>query len=100
MLLQLWPYISEYSANFMREFIEPQVLAQMPSPFKSFKFIDIDMGDMPCRVSGLKVYTQNVGRDKIIIDLDVAYAGDAEFKVKVCGFTGGMNELVVSSFIN
>jgi hypothetical protein len=55
MLQQLWPYISEYSANFMREFIEPQVLAQMPAPFKSFRFIDIDMGDAPCRVSGLKV---------------------------------------------
>ena len=80
----------------MREFIEPQVLAQMPAPFKSFRFLEIDMGDMPCRVSGLKVYTHNVGRDRIIVDLDVAYAGDADFKVKVCGFTGGMNELVVS----
>lgn len=55
MLNQLWPFISEYSANFMREFVEPQVLAQMPSPFKSFRFLDIDMGDAPCRVSGLKV---------------------------------------------
>jgi Ca2+-dependent lipid-binding protein len=42
------------------------------------------------------VYTQNVGRDKIIVDLDVAYAGDAEYKVNVCGFTGGMNEIVLS----
>lgn len=56
MLLQLWPYIAEYSANFMREFIAPQILAQMPSPFKSFNFLDIDMGDTPCRVSGLKVW--------------------------------------------
>ncbi|CAD5220105.1 unnamed protein product [Bursaphelenchus xylophilus] len=95
-LKQLWPFISQYSAQFMREFIEPQVLEQMPSPFKSFKFLDIDMGDMPFRVSGLKVYTHNVGRDRIIVDLDVAYAGDAEFKVKTCGFTGGMNELVLS----
>ncbi|CAD5213567.1 unnamed protein product [Bursaphelenchus okinawaensis] len=95
-LRQLWPFISQYSAQFMREFIEPQVLEQMPSPFKSFKFLDIDMGDMPFRVSGLKVYTHNVGRDRIIVDLDVAYAGDAEFKVKTCGFTGGMNELVLS----
>lgn len=51
---------------------------------------------MPCRVGGLKVYTQNVGRDKIIIDMDVVYAGDAEFTVSVCGFTGGLNQLVVS----
>jgi hypothetical protein len=35
----------------------------------------------------------------LIVDLDIAYAGDAEFKVKCCGFTGGMNELVVSFLI-
>ncbi|CAD5213575.1 unnamed protein product [Bursaphelenchus okinawaensis] len=85
-------YLSVFSA--ILKFIEPQVLEHMPSPFKSFKFLDIDMGDMPFRVSGLKVYTHNVGRDRIIVDLDVAYAGDAELKVKTCGFNGGMNELV------
>lgn len=98
MLQQLWPYIGEYSKLFMREFIEPQVRAQMPSPFKSFKFLNIDMGDLPCRVGGLKVYTHNVGRlvslrrrrslianprDKIIVDMQVVYAGDAEFTVSV-----------------
>uniref|UniRef100_A0A7E4V2D6 Extended synaptotagmin-2 n=1 Tax=Panagrellus redivivus TaxID=6233 RepID=A0A7E4V2D6_PANRE len=95
-LLQLWPYIAEYSKSFMRELIEPQVRSCMPSPFKSFKFTHIDMGDMPCRVSGLKVYTKNVGRDRIIIDMDVGYAGDAEFTVNTCGFTGGLNQLVLT----
>ncbi|TKR64184.1 hypothetical protein L596_024763 [Steinernema carpocapsae] len=95
-LLQLWPYIGEYSQQFMREFIEPQVRAQMPAPFKSFKFLKIDMGDLPCRVGGLKVYTHNVGRDKIIVDMDVVYAGDADFTVQACGFVGGLNQLVVT----
>ncbi|KAE9556463.1 hypothetical protein FO519_000348 [Halicephalobus sp. NKZ332] len=95
-LQQLWPYIGEYSKTFLREFIEPQVKAQMPAPFKSFKFVHIDMGDMPCRVGGLKVYTNNVGRDRILVDMDVVYAGDAEFTVQTCGFTGGLNQLVLS----
>lgn len=30
------------------------------APFKSFRFIDIDMGDAPCRVSGLKVRCLNL----------------------------------------
>jgi Ca2+-dependent lipid-binding protein len=93
---QLWPYIGEYAKTFMIEFIEPQVRAQMPSPFKSFKFTHIDMGDLPCRVGGLKVYTKNVGRDRILVDMDVIYAGDAEFKVKTAGFTGGMKDLVLT----
>uniref|UniRef100_A0A0N4ZI70 Extended synaptotagmin-2 n=1 Tax=Parastrongyloides trichosuri TaxID=131310 RepID=A0A0N4ZI70_PARTI len=93
---QLWPYIGEYSKKFMIEMIEPQVRAQMPSPFKSFKFLKIDMGDLPCRVGGLKVYTKNVGRDKIIVDMDVSYAGDADFTVNACGFNGGMNQIILT----
>lgn len=98
-LQQLWPYIGEYSKTFMKEFIEPQVRAQMPAPFKSFKFSHIDMGDMACRVGGLKVYTKNVGRDRILVDMDIVYAGDAEFIVQACGFTGGLNQLVLSGKI-
>ncbi|ETN69472.1 C2 domain protein [Necator americanus] len=81
---QLWPYIGEYAK------------AQMPSMFKNFKFTKMDMGDIPCRVGGIKVYTTNVGRDRIIVDMDVAYAGDADFTVSCCGFTGGMNNLQFS----
>ncbi|KAM3724388.1 Extended synaptotagmin-2 [Dirofilaria immitis] len=95
-ILQLWPYITEYSKRFMREYIEPQVKSQLPSIFRSFKFTKMDMGDIPCRVGGIKVYTHNVGRDRIIVDMDVAYAGDADFDVTVAGFTGGLNQLQFS----
>ncbi|KAK6741216.1 hypothetical protein RB195_009214 [Necator americanus] len=93
---QLWPYIGEYAKVFMTDFVIPQVKAQMPSMFKNFKFTKMDMGDIPCRVGGIKVYTTNVGRDRIIVDMDVAYAGDADFIVSCCGFTGGMNNLQFS----
>ncbi|CAJ0599487.1 unnamed protein product [Cylicocyclus nassatus] len=93
---QLWPYIGEYARVFLTDFIIPQVKAQMPGVFKNFKFTKMDMGDIPCRVGGIKVYTSNVGRDRIIVDMDVAYAGDADFTVSCCGFTGGMNNLVFS----
>ncbi|XGW16263.1 hypothetical protein V3C99_001599 [Haemonchus contortus] len=68
----------------------------MPGVFKNFKFTKMDMGDIPCRVGGIKVYTTNVGRDRIIVDMDVAYAGDADFTVSCCGFTGGMNSIQFS----
>lgn len=71
----------------------------MPGMFKNFKFTKMDMGDIPCRVGGIKVYTTNVGRDRIIVDMDVAYAGDADFTVSCCGFTGGMNNIQVRSSI-
>ncbi|CAI2347649.1 unnamed protein product [Caenorhabditis sp. 36 PRJEB53466] len=93
---QLWPYIGEYARVFMNDFIIPQVKAQMPGMFKNFKFTKMDMGDIPCRVGGIKVYTTNVGRDRIIVDMDVAYAGDADFTVSCCGFTGGMNNIQFS----
>ncbi|KAK5964928.1 Extended synaptotagmin-2 [Trichostrongylus colubriformis] len=93
---QLWPYVGEYARVFITDFIIPQVKAQMPGVFKNFKFTKMDMGDIPCRVGGIKVYTKNVGRDRIIVDMDVAYAGDADFTVSCCGFTGGMNNIQFS----
>uniref|UniRef100_A0A915Q6N5 C2 domain-containing protein n=1 Tax=Setaria digitata TaxID=48799 RepID=A0A915Q6N5_9BILA len=95
-VLQLWPYITEYSKYFMHEYIEPQIKSQLPAVFRSFKFTKMDMGDIPCRVGGIKVYTHNVGRDRIIVDMDIAYAGDADFDVNVAGFTGGLNQLQFS----
>ncbi|CAD6188572.1 unnamed protein product [Caenorhabditis auriculariae] len=95
-ILQLWPYIGEYGKFFMNDYILPQVKSQMPSMFKNFKFTKMDMGDIPCRVGGIKVYTANVGRDRIIMDMDVAYAGDADFTVSCMGFTGGMNNVQFS----
>ncbi|GMS89252.1 hypothetical protein PENTCL1PPCAC_11427 [Pristionchus entomophagus] len=93
---QLWPYIGEYTKVFMTDIIVPQVKQQMPAMFKSFKFTKMDIGDTGCRVGGIKVYTHNVGRDRIIVDMDVAYAGDADFTISCCGFTGGMNQIQFS----
>lgn len=53
---QLWPYIGEYAKEFLHEYIEPEIRSQMPTPFKNFKFVAIDMGDVPCRVGGIKVF--------------------------------------------
>lgn len=55
-MLQLWPYVGEYGKNFIQEFVVPQVKTQMPSMFRSFKFTKMDMGDIPCRVGGIKVF--------------------------------------------
>uniref|UniRef100_A0A915HL53 SMP-LTD domain-containing protein n=1 Tax=Romanomermis culicivorax TaxID=13658 RepID=A0A915HL53_ROMCU len=71
-IFQLWPYIGEYSKWFIKEIVEPQIKAHMPNMLKSFRFEEIDIGDIPLRVSGIKVYSENVGRDKIIMDMDVA----------------------------
>ncbi len=95
-ILQLWPYIGEYTKEFIKEFIEPQVKASMPGPFKSFRFESMDMGDIPLRVGGIKVYTENVGRDRIIMDMDVMYAGDCDFVVSVGAFKGGLNQMQVT----
>ncbi|CAJ0931463.1 unnamed protein product, partial [Mesorhabditis belari] len=93
---QLWPYIGEYGKVFLTDVILPQVKAQMPAVFKNFKFTKMDMGDIPCRVGGVKVYTHNVGRDRIIVDMEVAYAGDSDFAISCCGFSGGMNQIQFS----
>lgn len=35
------------------------------------------LGSIPFSLGGIKVYTDNTSRDEVILDCDIAYAGDA-----------------------
>ena len=56
--LQLRCYTGEYAKKYIKEQIEPMVKAQLPGPFKAFRFENMDMGDIPFRVGGIKVTRQ------------------------------------------
>jgi Ca2+-dependent lipid-binding protein len=60
-ILQAWPFIGEYAKKYIKENIEPMVKAQLPGPFKSFRFEHMDMGDIPFRVGGIKVRAAHAG---------------------------------------
>jgi Ca2+-dependent lipid-binding protein len=52
-----------------------------------FRFEKVVLGRVPPRITGIKVYDKNVGRDEIIMDLDLVFASDCDIKFCVKGLT-------------
>lgn len=89
---QMWPYIGEYVQEILRTTVEESIRTAMPASLKSFKFSKIDMGDIPPRIGGVKVYSQ-LRRDEIYMDLELNYASDAEITVSIKGINAGLKDL-------
>ncbi|XP_072173844.1 extended synaptotagmin-2-like [Diadema setosum] len=79
----LWPYVEGYVEDLLRTSVEPAVQDNLPSYLKSFRFEKIRLGRYPPRIGGVKVYTEHVGRDEMILDLEIFYAGDCDIEISV-----------------
>uniref|UniRef100_A0A8C7IDA8 Extended synaptotagmin 2 n=1 Tax=Oncorhynchus kisutch TaxID=8019 RepID=A0A8C7IDA8_ONCKI len=79
---QMWPYICQFVEKLLRETIEPAVKGAN-SHLSTFCFSKIDMGDKPLRINGVKVYTENVDKRQIIMDLQISFVGNTEIDVDV-----------------
>ncbi|XP_064644858.1 extended synaptotagmin-2-like isoform X2 [Lineus longissimus] len=94
-LEQMWPYIGELTKNILVEKVQPQIIANLPNSLKSFRFVKIDLGDIPPRIGGVKAYIANVKRDEIVIDVDLIYASDADIKISLKGLNAGIKDLQI-----
>ncbi|KAM9440247.1 extended synaptotagmin-2 [Clarias gariepinus] len=79
---QMWPYICQFVDKLFRETIEPAVKGAN-AHLSSFCFSKIDMGDKALRVNGVKVYTENVDKRQIIMDLQISFVGNTEIDVEI-----------------
>ncbi|XP_051990288.1 extended synaptotagmin-2-like isoform X1 [Xyrauchen texanus] len=79
---QMWPYICQFVDKLFRETIEPAVQGAN-AHLSTFTFSKIDMGDKPLRVDGVKVYTENVDKRQIIMDLQISFVGNTEIDVDI-----------------
>ncbi|KAM4606225.1 extended synaptotagmin-2 [Polymixia lowei] len=79
---QMWPYICTFVEKLFRETIEPAVKGSN-AHLSTFCFSKIDMGDKPLRVNGVKVYTENVDKRQIIMDLQISFVGNTEIDVDI-----------------
>ncbi|XP_076156305.1 extended synaptotagmin-2 isoform X2 [Alosa pseudoharengus] len=78
----MWPFICQFVDKLFRETIEPAVKGAN-THLSSFCFTKIDMGDKPLRVNGVKVYTENVDKRQIIMDLQISFVGNTEIDVDI-----------------
>uniref|UniRef100_A0AAR2M3F6 Extended synaptotagmin-like protein 2b n=1 Tax=Pygocentrus nattereri TaxID=42514 RepID=A0AAR2M3F6_PYGNA len=79
---QMWPYVCQFVEKLFRETIEPAVKGAN-SHLSTFTFTKIDLGDKPLRVNGVKVYTENVDKRQIIMDLQISFVANTEIDVDI-----------------
>ncbi|XP_031705878.1 extended synaptotagmin-2 isoform X2 [Anarrhichthys ocellatus] len=79
---QMWPYICQFVEKLFRETIEPAV-KQSNAHLSTFCFSKIDMGVKPLRINGVKVYTENVDKRQIIMDLQISFVGNTEIDIDI-----------------
>uniref|UniRef100_A0A7N9AXF3 Extended synaptotagmin-like protein 2b n=1 Tax=Mastacembelus armatus TaxID=205130 RepID=A0A7N9AXF3_9TELE len=79
---QMWPYICQFVEKVFHETIEPAVKVSN-SHLSTFSFSKIDLGDKPLRVNGVKVYSENVDRRQIIMDLQISFVSNTEIDVDI-----------------
>ncbi|KAJ8010224.1 hypothetical protein DPEC_G00072780 [Dallia pectoralis] len=79
---QMWPYICQFVEKLFRGTIEPTVKGAN-SHLSTFCFSKIDIGDKPLRINGVKVYTENVDKRQIVMDLQISFVGNTEIDVDI-----------------
>ncbi|XP_061443242.1 extended synaptotagmin-2 isoform X2 [Rhineura floridana] len=78
----MWPFICQFIEKLFRETIEPAVRGAN-SHLSTFSFTKIDIGHQPLRINGVKVYTENVDKRQIILDLQVSFVGNCEIDLEI-----------------
>uniref|UniRef100_A0ABM5GMW8 Extended synaptotagmin-2 isoform X3 n=1 Tax=Pogona vitticeps TaxID=103695 RepID=A0ABM5GMW8_9SAUR len=78
----MWPFICQFIEKLFRETIEPAVRGAN-SHLSTFNFTKIDIGDQPLRINGVKVYTENVDKRQIILDLQISFVGNCEIDLEI-----------------
>ncbi|XP_072234908.1 extended synaptotagmin-2 isoform X2 [Leuresthes tenuis] len=79
---QMWPYICQFVEKLFHDIIEPAV-KESHAHLSTFRFTKIDMGNKPLRINGVKVYTENVDKRQIILDLQISFVGNTEIDVDI-----------------
>ncbi|KAM9165148.1 extended synaptotagmin-2 isoform 1-T1 [Pangshura tecta] len=78
----LWPFICQFIEKLFRETIEPAVRGANHH-LSTFSFTKIDIGHQPLRINGVKVYTENVDKRQIILDLQISFVGNCEIDLEI-----------------
>jgi Ca2+-dependent lipid-binding protein len=89
LIIQMWPTISDYVQTLVKNSIEPEIKKQI----SGLSFERIDLGDFPPRLGGIKIYTDNIRSDEIILDTEFFYGGDMQIKMKYHNFKAGIKSL-------
>lgn len=91
---QIWPNIGAFIRDVMFGLIEPEVKTSFENyGITGFCFKTIALGNIPPRVTGIKVYDKKVARNQIIIDTDLLFTSDCDITISLKGMNIGVRDL-------
>uniref|UniRef100_A0A8C2UDA7 Extended synaptotagmin 3 n=1 Tax=Coturnix japonica TaxID=93934 RepID=A0A8C2UDA7_COTJA len=88
-LEQAWPYFGTIMEKTFKEVLEPKIRAKSVH-LKTCSFTKIQFGEKCPRINGVKVYTKEIDRRQVILDLQICYVGDCEIHMDISKFNLGV----------
>ncbi|CAJ2509385.1 Uu.00g144110.m01.CDS01 [Anthostomella pinea] len=76
---QLWPNINVVGCKMVKDIVEPMFASMLPGPLASLKFVKLDLGRVPMRVSAVDVIKTDNGGIKL--DMDVTWKGESDIEL-------------------
>ncbi|KZL86889.1 c2 domain-containing protein [Colletotrichum incanum] len=76
---QLWPNINVAGCKMVKDIVEPMFATMLPGPLSSLKFVKLDLGHVPMRVSEVDVHKADNGGIKL--DMDVTWEGKSDIEL-------------------
>ncbi|EMR68199.1 hypothetical protein MGN70_001665 [Eutypa lata] len=73
---QLWPNINVAGCRMVKEIVEPIFASTLPGPLATLRFIKVDLGHVPMRVSEVDVHKVDNGGIKL--DMNVTWEGRSD----------------------
>ncbi|XP_043212345.1 extended synaptotagmin-2-like [Amphibalanus amphitrite] len=96
MLKQMWPFVGDYVKDLLKTQWEESLRNTMAGyKLNNFKFDKIFLGDIAPRVGGVKVYTDNIQRSEIIMDVEIFYAGDCRIECSFSRMSAGIKDFTL-----
>ncbi|XP_078542389.1 extended synaptotagmin-1 [Lissotriton helveticus] len=84
-LLQLWPWFSQYMDKLMRGTIAESVRASN-NHLQTFNFTKVNFGTKPLKVIGVQLHHSDHAKQQIILDLHISFDSNLEINCEVKKF--------------
>ncbi|NXG68988.1 ESYT3 protein, partial [Baryphthengus martii] len=88
-LVQAWPYFGTIMEKTFKEVLEPKIRAKNVH-LKTCTFTKLHFGEKCPRINGIKVYTKEIDRRQVVLDLQICYIGDCEIHMDISKFNLGV----------
>ncbi|KAF1952585.1 C2 domain-containing protein [Byssothecium circinans] len=76
---QLWPNINVAGCRMVKEIVEPILASTLPGPLSSLRFVKLDLGHVPMRLSEVDVHKTSTGAIKL--DMDVTWESHSDIEL-------------------